>query len=702
MFYKRQIAGAFILVCAAKYILGVQDDLSRNKPGTTAEKKIPAQELKKEERLYEKAAQLTNYPRLYKEKTDHETWSMFIDLMWYIDYVDQKSVIDSRSELTREEIVKEYQKIEKTKDDTKTKEQIGKFYKKWFIKEGKEEYLNPNTSNLKKEGSRKVSYAEMNARIEEMWSKFIRKPEESKNTKGLESKIHQKNIVVVPGGRFQEAYYWDFYWIAKGLHISNRHEEIKGMKKNFQNQIDAFGFIPNGTRWYYTNRSQPPYFIQILVDSMKSIQKIREEAQRLIAEQETQKERIKKEKEHIAPLQPLVEYHTSDRIEELELELTDKEIESAEKEFEFWDTMRTVTIEVSGKNGPEKHRLSRYSSEEEVPRPEMLLIDLASHENHRKFYETSENNTGYYRNIIAGTESGWDFSRRWREYNEESKMYGFLQTNKMVPVDLNSILVKNARILERIFANRRLKKKERKYREIAKERGRAIDAILWDEECSRWRDVIIDRKSTEEDVFYYRRKTDRAFYHSDLHPLYMDIADDPDNRILEAHESVMWIKSSKGDLLLPCTSSHANREADKETAEHSKEKQDKNTYGNPSKDKTLSDKELSKNDLLQKENSKIDQWDGHTIWPPLVQLTVEYLVRSKNIEKAQAVSESYLNKMYQYYEKHRSLPEKIEYRSKGTGEYSVQEGFGWSNGVAQWMLYVFERNKENSEPYSVK
>lgn len=63
---------------------------------------------------------------------------------------------------------------------------------------------------------------------------------------------------------------------------------------------------------------------------------------------------------------------------------------------------------------------------------------------------------------------------------------------------------------------------------------------------------------------------------------------------------------------------------------------------------------------IKKENLKKDQWDGGNIWPPLVQLTIEYLIRSKNIELARQVSVSYLNHMNRYYATHNSLPEKIE------------------------------------------
>lgn len=32
--------------------------------------------------------------------------------------------------------------------------------------------------------------------------------------------IHVNNPVIVPGGRFREFYYWDSYWIIRGLLLS--------------------------------------------------------------------------------------------------------------------------------------------------------------------------------------------------------------------------------------------------------------------------------------------------------------------------------------------------------------------------------------------------------------------------------------------------------------------------------------------------
>ena len=58
---------------------------------------------------------------------------------------------------------------------------------------------------------------------------------------------------IVPGGRFVETYYWDNYWILKGLLACSMRETAKGMILNMLHQLESFGFIPNGGRIYYLN-----------------------------------------------------------------------------------------------------------------------------------------------------------------------------------------------------------------------------------------------------------------------------------------------------------------------------------------------------------------------------------------------------------------------------------------------------------------
>lgn len=75
-----------------------------------------------------------------------------------------------------------------------------------------------------------------------------------------------ENGVIVPGGRFLEFYYWDSYWIMRGLLYSEMFETTKGMLRNFFSILGRYGFIPNGGRIYYLSRSHPP-FLSLMVKS---------------------------------------------------------------------------------------------------------------------------------------------------------------------------------------------------------------------------------------------------------------------------------------------------------------------------------------------------------------------------------------------------------------------------------------------------
>uniref|UniRef100_A0A915D8H3 Trehalase n=1 Tax=Ditylenchus dipsaci TaxID=166011 RepID=A0A915D8H3_9BILA len=61
-----------------------------------------------------------------------------------------------------------------------------------------------------------------------------------------------------PGGRFREFYYWDTFWILKGLLFSEMFDTAKGAILNLAYMVDHHGFVPNGGRVYYLIRSQPP------------------------------------------------------------------------------------------------------------------------------------------------------------------------------------------------------------------------------------------------------------------------------------------------------------------------------------------------------------------------------------------------------------------------------------------------------------
>lgn len=70
---------------------------------------------------------------------------------------------------------------------------------------------------------------------------------------------------VVPGGRFNEMYGWDSYFILRGLLHSGRIDLAKGMVENFYFEIEHYGAVLNANRTYYLSRSQQPYLSSMIL-----------------------------------------------------------------------------------------------------------------------------------------------------------------------------------------------------------------------------------------------------------------------------------------------------------------------------------------------------------------------------------------------------------------------------------------------------
>ncbi len=64
---------------------------------------------------------------------------------------------------------------------------------------------------------------------------------------------------VVPGGRFNELYGWDSYFIVLGLLHDGYLKLAKGMVTHFLYEIEHYGQILNANRSYFLTRSQPPF-----------------------------------------------------------------------------------------------------------------------------------------------------------------------------------------------------------------------------------------------------------------------------------------------------------------------------------------------------------------------------------------------------------------------------------------------------------
>ncbi len=85
--------------------------------------------------------------------------------------------------------------------------------------------------------------------------------------------LYLPNKYVVPGGRFNEMYGWDSYFIIRGLLRAGRVELARGMVDNFFFEIEHYGAMLNANRTYYLTRSQPPFLSSMFVDVYEATRK---------------------------------------------------------------------------------------------------------------------------------------------------------------------------------------------------------------------------------------------------------------------------------------------------------------------------------------------------------------------------------------------------------------------------------------------
>jgi alpha,alpha-trehalase len=76
--------------------------------------------------------------------------------------------------------------------------------------------------------------------------------------------LYLPNPYVVPGGRFNEMYGWDSYFILLGLEADHHEALAKGMVDNFLFEIEHYGAVLNANRTYYLTRSQPPFLTAMI------------------------------------------------------------------------------------------------------------------------------------------------------------------------------------------------------------------------------------------------------------------------------------------------------------------------------------------------------------------------------------------------------------------------------------------------------
>jgi alpha,alpha-trehalase len=82
---------------------------------------------------------------------------------------------------------------------------------------------------------------------------------------GQHGLLYLPNPYVVPGGRFNEMYGWDSYFIIRGLLSDDKPDLARGMIENFFFELEHYGAVLNANRTYYFTRSQPPFLTSMIM-----------------------------------------------------------------------------------------------------------------------------------------------------------------------------------------------------------------------------------------------------------------------------------------------------------------------------------------------------------------------------------------------------------------------------------------------------
>ncbi|XP_066585009.1 trehalase-like [Prorops nasuta] len=425
-----------------------------------------------------------------------------------------------------------------------------------------------------------VNFRQWAKDLNAIWRTLARKIRPSvKENPQRHSIIYVENGFIIPGGRFKEFYYWDSYWVIEGLLLCNMPQTAKGMIDNFISMVDRFGFIPNGGRVYYLMRSQPPMLIPMVDKYLEATN----------------------DQKYLSSI-----------------------IATLDKEFSFWQNNKTVRVEKNCKT----YTLARYSVDSSGPRPESYREDYTLSQ---KLPE--EQRIPFYNDIIAAAESGWDFSHRWYKVSGDGEMSLLnISTSSFIPVELNAILQRNARLMSLFHARLGNVEKSKSYEKVARDYQIAIDEVLWNDEEGAWLDYDINTNQGH-----------KSFYPSNVAPLYT-MSYDKSKAPYYARKIVAYLKNNKID-----------------------------TYygGTPAS-------------LLQTG----EQWDYPNAWPPLQSFVVAGLHQTADkqaIQFSEELCDRWLKANYKGYVEYDKMFEKYSAiepgQAGGGGEYQIQTGFGWTNGV---------------------
>ncbi|WP_335944176.1 alpha,alpha-trehalase TreA [Pseudomonas sp. G166] len=242
-----------------------------------------------------------------------------------------------------------------------------------------------------------------------------------------------------------------------------------------------------------------------------------------------------------------------------------------------------------------------------------------------------------WRDLRAGAESGWDFSSRWLG---DGQNLTTIRTTSIVPVDLNSLMYHLERTITKACETVQNTPCVQAYGQRAERRQRAIEKHLWNAEAGFYVDYDWQKNQQRQQL------TAAALF-----PLFSGLA----------------------------STEHANRTAD-----------------------AVREGLLRPGGIATTQVSNGQQWDEPNGWAPLQWVAVEGLDRYQQTALAQQIGSRFLQQVQNLYRKENKLVEKYDLSAQGNGggggEYELQDGFGWTNGVTLKLMSKYGATPPTTRP----
>jgi alpha,alpha-trehalase len=232
-----------------------------------------------------------------------------------------------------------------------------------------------------------------------------------------------------------------------------------------------------------------------------------------------------------------------------------------------------------------------------------------------------------YRDLRAAAESGWDFSSRWLA---DGRHLTTIHTTDLVPVDLNSLLYGLERAISDGCAARHQSKCEHSFEERARRRREAMNRYLWDSDARYYMDYD-----------WRRGRRTGELTAATLYPLFTGVA------YLKQADEIGGITQVR--LLQP-------------------------------------------GGVVTTNITSGQQWDAPNGWPPLQWIAVMGFRRYDQPALAHEIARRWLATVQRVFANKGKLVEKYDVEHDlpgGGGEYPLQDGFGWTNGVTRALLGLY-------------